>query len=228
MKIKGDLRTVGSGSARGLILEIILVLAACFSMAAGPAGDNDPNLKRLLEGNQRFVAGSPKHGNQSAARRAELLKGQAPFAVILTCSDSRVAPELIFDQGLGDLFVIRVAGNVLDNLGLGSIEYAVEHLRAPLLVVLGHSNCGAVAATVGGGHAPGHIHCVVNALEPAVTATRTQAGNIVDNAVRANVQAVVKQLQSAEPILRETIQAGKLKVAGARYDLESGAVEILP
>ena len=183
--------------------------------------------QRLKDGNQRYMAGTLAHPNQTRDRRTEVAKGQEPFAIILSCADSRVGPEVVFDQGLGDLFVVRVAGNIVDNVGLGSIEYAAEHLHTPLLVVLGHEKCGAVAAAVGGGHAPGHIHSIVKALEPAVASAKALGGDAVDNAVRANVQRVAKQLNQAGPILSELVKAGKLKVVGARYDLDTGLVELV-
>jgi carbonic anhydrase len=182
----------------------------------------------LIDGNARFTAGAAEHPRQSAVRRSELAQTQEPFAVILACADSRVAPEIVFDQGLGDLFVVRVAGNVLDNAALGSIEYAVEHLHASLIVVLGHERCGAVTAAVKGGHTPGHIHSFVQAIEPAVAETKGAPGDAVDNAVRANVRHVVQQLRRARPIVSEAVVAGKVSVAGARYDLDTGAVEFLP
>jgi carbonic anhydrase len=182
----------------------------------------------LLAGNQRFVGGRPEHPNQDAARRAQVAPQQAPFAVLFGCSDSRLAAEIIFDQGLGDLFVVRVAGNVIDDQGLGSMEYAVEHLHAPLIVVLGHSSCGAVKAAVSGEPAPGHIHALVKALKPAVESARGQPGDPVANAVNANIQRVVGQLKAAKPILAERIKAGTLKVVGGRYDLSTGTVELLP
>lgn len=211
-----------SGAAR------LLALIGAFITAASAADKPSDPLQRLVDGNQRFVAGQPEHPRQSPARRAELAESQAPFAVVLACADSRVAPEIVFDQGLGDLFVVRVAGNVIDNTALGSIEYAVEHLHAPLVVVLGHERCGAVTAAVKGGHADGHIHSIVQAIEPAVQAAKSGPGDAVDNTIRANVRRVTMQLQHAEPILAELVKAGKVKVVGGRYDLDTGAVEFAP
>lgn len=207
-------------------------LLACFGalVHAGVAADMpapDTALQRLLDGNARFVAGKPAHAHEDAARRAEIARGQAPFAIVLACADSRVAPEILFDQGLGDIFVVRVAGNVLDNVVLGSIEYAAEHIGSPLVVVLGHEKCGAVAATVAGGHAPGHVFSIVEALLPAVEQTKDRPGDAVDNAVRANVQLVVERLRASGPIVAELVEQQKLRIVGARYDLDTGAVEIL-
>ena len=187
----------------------------------------DQALQRLIEGNGRYVAGAPTHPDQTPQRRAELAKGQSPFAIVLTCSDSRVAPELFLDQGLGDLFVIRNAGNILDDHVIGSIEYAVEHLHVPLVLVVGHEKCGAVSAAVAGGEAPGHIRSVVEALEPAVEQAKNLPGDKVDNAVRANAQRAAEILTRVEPILKEAVSSGKLLVVPARYELATGRLEIL-
>lgn len=184
-------------------------------------------LEILLEGNERFAAGRAIHPRQDTARRAELLGGQKPFAVILCCSDSRVAPEIIFDQGLGDLFVIRTAGNVADTVALGSIEYAVEHLGSRLVVVLGHQKCGAVTAAVQSNTAPGHVDSIVKAILPAVAAAQGKAGDLVWNAAKENVKRVVAQISSSEPILSELVRAGTVQVIGAMYYLDSGKVELV-
>lgn len=206
---------------------VMMALAAFAGRASGELSQ-EQCLQKLKEGNLRYATNGATHPNSGLQRRAELEAKQQPFAVVLTCADSRVSPELLFDQGLGDLFVIRVAGNILDNPGLGSIEYAVEHLHASLVVVLGHQSCGAVKATLEGGHAPGHIHSLVSAIEPAVKASKGQSGDPLENAIRENVRSVVKQISRAEPILSEHNKAGKLKIVGARYDLQSGLVEFLP
>lgn len=195
-------------------------------MAGEPTADEV--VATLLAGNKRYAEELASHPHQTAIRRTEVAQGQHPRAAILACADSRVSPEIVFDQGLGDLFTVRVAGNILDAASLGSLEYAVEHLHTPVIVVLGHEKCGAVSAAVSGGHAPGHIHAVVEAIAPAVRETKGQAGDAVENAVCANVQAVVKQLQAAAPILAEHVRTGKLKVIGARYDLDTGKVDVLP
>jgi len=187
----------------------------------------DQALQRLVAGNERYVAGAATHPDQTAQRRAELAKGQFPFAIVLTCSDSRVVPELFLDQGLGDLFVIRNAGNILDDHVIGSMEYAVEHLHVPLVLVVGHEKCGAVSAAVAGGEAPGHIRSVVEALEPAVEQARNLPGDKVDNAVRANAARAAEILTRVQPILKEAASSGKLMVVPARYDLATGRLEIL-
>jgi len=218
---------IHSAPLRILALLVSSVLFSLPSVFAGDLPDGDQALQKLLAGNQRYVTNGMLHPDQSLERRAALTKGQEPFAIILTCADSRVSPELVFDQGLGDLFVLRNAGNVLDDQTIGSMEYAVEHLHTPLIVVMGHEKCGAVSAAVAGGEVPGHLRSVVEALEPAIEQTKGQAGDPVDNAVRANAQRVAGILTHVEPILGEAVKAGKLKVVAARYDLDSGQVEIL-
>ena len=187
----------------------------------------DSHLKKLLDGNKRYVTGNAEHPGQGEERRKEVTAGQKPFAVILGCSDSRIPPEIIFDQGLGDLFVIRVAGNIIDDVALGSIEYAVDHLNAELVVVLGHEKCGAVTASVQGGEAHGHIGSILLAIAPAVEKSKAMQGDKVDNAIKANVELVVSQIAGSKPILAEAVEAGKVKVVGAYYNIESGAVEVL-
>lgn len=152
--------------------------------------------------------------------------GQHPFAIVLGCADSRVPPEIIFDQGLGDLFVIRVAGNIVDDAILGSIEYAVEELGTPLVLVLGHEGCGAVAATIKHGEILGHISTLLNAIQPAVDTAKTESGDLLDNAVRANIKLVVDQLKSSLPVA-DFVKHDKLKVVGAQYNLKCGTVEMI-
>lgn len=210
-----------------LPLAIAAALAGCADRR--PLGGVAPEegLKRLLEGNQRYVAARALHPNETAECRTRVAGGQEPFAMVLGCSDSRVPPEVLFDQGLGDLFVVRTAGHVLDDAGLGSLEYAAEHLGVRLLLVLGHERCGAVGAAVKGGEAEGHLEYLVKAIAPAVEATRGTPGDAVDNAVRANVAQVAATLRSSKPLLRELAEDGRLKVVGARYDLDTGVVEVL-
>jgi carbonic anhydrase len=183
-------------------------------------------LDRLKEGNKRFVAGTSQNPRQSAAQRMALAKGQWPFAIVLGCADSRTSPDLVFDQGLGDLFIVRVAGNVANHEGLGSIEYAVQHLGSRLIVVLGHESCGAVKAAKAeaSGHLSPHLDSLLKAIKPAVNAT---AGGDLETAVRANVQLVVSQIRS-NPELKKLFKAGTIKVVGAYYDLDSGVVSYLP
>jgi len=181
-------------------------------------------LKELLDGNKRYTSGIYSNAHLSMQRRIEVVRAQHPIAVVLGCSDSRVLPEIVFNQGIGDLFVIRTAGNIVDAIALGSIEYAIEHLHAPLIVVLGHEACGAVTAAVKGGEAPGHIADVVKAIQPAVDKTRGKPGNAIDNAVRANIESVMAQLKR-ELIWQEVKYP--LKIVGAYYALESGVVTVI-
>ena len=185
-------------------------------------------LAELTAGNAHHVAHRYQHPHETLERQRELASGQSPHAEILSCADSRVPPELIFDQGLGDLFIIRVAGNVVSDTELGSLEYGAEHLHVPLLVVLGHQHCGAVTAAVEGGEAEGHIAALVNLLRPAVEKTQGMPGDHVENAVKANVEMVVKQLRSSTPVLAKLVSEGKLKVVGAVYSLDTGKVTWLP
>jgi carbonic anhydrase len=184
-------------------------------------------VQKLMEGNLRFVSGNLAHPDQSAQRRAEVISAQYPFAVIVSCSDSRVPPEIIFDQGIGDIFVVRTAGQVIDNVTLGSIEYAIEHLNVPLVVVLGHDSCGAVKAAVAGGEAPGHIGSLVDAISPAVKKARAMNGDLLNNSIDINIQNIVINLILSQPILSKAINGGKLKIVGARYALNSGAVKMI-
>src|SRR5207248_488537 len=165
---------------------------------------------------------------QAAKRRAELTKSQHPFAIIVSCSDSRVPPEIVFDQGLGNLFVLRVAGNVIDDHSLGSIEYAVDHLAVRLIVVLGHQRCGAVKAAketiAAKGEAPAHIQSLVAAIKPAVEST---LNGDLDATIKANVKDVVDALGSSTPILKGKVDAGDVQVIGGYYSLDTGAVTFL-
>jgi len=184
----------------------------------------DQALRELVAGNQRYFVAKVAHPRQTLERRREVAHGQHPFAAILGCSDSRVPPEILFDQGLGDLFVVRVAGNVVDDVVLGSLEYAVDHLAVPLVVVLGHGKCGAVTAAVSGGGAHGHVGSVLAALRPAVERTAGRTGDAVQNAVRANVDLGLEHLRTASTLLAGRERAGTLKLAGALYDVDAGTV----
>ncbi len=181
-------------------------------------------LKRLRTGNDRYVSGRLRHPKQSPERRIELQGGQNPFAVVLGCSDSRVPPEIIFDAGIGDIFTIRVAGNVPDDIVTGSIEYAVAHLGTRLVVVLGHSGCGAVTATVKEGTPEGHIGAITDAIMPAVDAARGLDGDLLDNSIRLNVERTVELLKGTGPVIREYHDRGKVLITGALYDWNTGVV----
>ena len=189
-------------------------------------GQNN-TIKKLLEGNQRYITGGALHPNQSFEHRLKLAEGQKPIAAILTCADSRVSPEIIFDQGLGDLFVLRVAGNVINDLFVGSLEYAVEHLNVSLLMVLGHSECGAVDATVKGGQPPGHINSLVQAIKPALDRLKKQSPDWVNIVAKENVKIGVERLRISDPILTARYEEGDIDIIGAFYDLKSGKVGLI-
>jgi carbonic anhydrase len=180
--------------------------------------------QELLAGNRRYVAGASLHPHQSADRRAEVAHAQHPFAVVIGCSDSRVPPELIFDCGLGDLFVIRTAGHALDEMAYASAQYAIEHLGAPLIVVLGHTHCGAVKSVVDGAQTSAYLSLLVERLRPAVTAASRMPGNLLDNAVLENVRQTVTRLATTIPYPSDLSAKGLLTIIGAHYDLESGLV----
>ncbi len=197
--------------------------------------DPDSAMRRLVEGNARFVHDLDNTTPRSFSRRGELAKGQHPFAIVLSCADSRVPPELVFDQELGDLFVVRVAGNTSDDLTLGSMEYAVEHLGSKLIVVMGHTKCGAVKAAVetsqagkSGSDLPGHLPAVVTQIMPAVEETKGESGDALKNAVIRNVQRTVFALRNAEPTIKDFIATKGLRVVGAVYDIETGEVDFVP
>jgi carbonic anhydrase len=210
----------------------VLVLAVMFATSfAGEGHDGispDKAIEMLKAGNARHVSGHPTHPHESAARLHEIAQGQKPFAIILGCADSRVPPELVFDAGLGDLFDVRVAGNIVDDAVIGSIEYAVEHLGTTLIVVLGHERCGAVQAAYDGGEAAGHLGTLVEHLKSAVEKAKKQPGDGVDNAVRINATQVAEELRNSKPILSKAVAEGKIKIVAARYDLDDGKVQILP
>lgn len=186
----------------------------------------DKALAVLAEGNARYVVHKETHPDLSLERRHELIQGQHPYAIIVGCADSRVPPELVFDAGLGDLFVIREAGNVMDNVVLGSVEYAVEHLGVKLVVVLGHESCGAVTAAVKHTR-EAHITSIMKAIQPAVAASKSQPGDAVHNCVLANARMVAKQIRDSKPILAKSIAHDGVKVVAAIYEIESGKVVML-
>lgn len=189
-------------------------------------------LTTLLEGNERWMRGELAHPRQTVERRLEVAGHQEPFAVIFSCIDSRVPPEIIFDCGLGDLFVVRTGGEALDDMVvLGSPEFGPSgYASARLILVLGHQRCGAITAAIDsiqtGVPAPGHITAIVDALRPAYDAAVTQPGDLVENMVRAQVQLTVTALRS-DPLLAKLVSDDGLMIVGARYDLESGAVNLI-
>lgn len=182
----------------------------------------------LLEGNQRYIANKAQHPHASAADRDELVQEQHPFAVVLGCSDSRVPPTLIFDQGLGDLFVIRVAGNILSESVVASIEYAVAYLHTPLVVVLGHSGCGAVTAALSHQILAGHIGHLVTEIRIGLGGVDPLEMEDVDTAVRLNTRSVAQQLALSQPILAPRVADKSLKIVPTVYELDSGLVHLVP
>jgi len=212
-----------------LVKKSIPALALLALGAIHASAGESPALEKLAEGNRRYVGGRALHPRQDEVRRAEVAAGQKPFAVVVGCSDSRTPPEILFDQGLGDLFVTRLAGNVADDAALGSIEFAVAKLGARVVVVLGHEKCGAVTAAVDtvntGSVPPAHLASFVDAIRPAAESVKGQPGDPVDNAVRANVKGIVEKLKASNPVLAPLVQSGELEIVGARYDLDSGKVE---
>lgn len=184
------------------------------------------SLRKLICGNMRYVTERYAYVDIGRDRRRELAEGQYPFAAILGCSDSRVPPEIVFDQGIGDLFVVRTAGQTVDRMALGSIEYAVEHLGVRLIVVLGHQDCGAVQAAVANDPQPGQIAAVVKAIQPAVQVAKTQYGNLMSNAIIDNIYLSMDKL-AASPILQRAVATAGLKIVGALYCIKNGKVAFL-
>jgi carbonic anhydrase len=210
---------------KSLFVVLIVLAFVGFSGAQDAAPPTvDGALKLLKEGNARFTAGKQTAKNIGAKARAALAKGQHPFAVILTCADSRVAPELVFDQGLGDLFVLRVAGNIADPFVLGSIEYAVEHLHTPLIVVLGHESCGAVAAALTKESFPGNLGKLIKEVHVGKDLPMDRAAAL-PAAVKNNVLFHAAQLTQRSDVLKEEAAKKKVKIVSGVYRLESGNVE---
>ena len=225
--------------ALGLITLFALVLTATAQQTATTpkppathhakahqAASADQIWAGLMEGNKRFVAGKPK-ARELVSLRKSLATGQHPHVAVLACSDSRVAPELVFDQNLGDLFVVRSAGNIADAIGVGSLEYAVEHLGTSVLVVLGHTKCGAVTAACSGEKMPtSNLQAIVDKISPAVAqASQSVKGNeLVESAIKENVHQSAKDVLASSDVLRHFVDDGKLKVFEAEYDIDSGEV----
>lgn len=186
----------------------------------------DQALQRLVEGNQRFVANKRQNPNQSLTRLEEVAQEQSPFASILGCADSRVPAEIVFDQGLGDLFVCRVAGNVATPEEIGSLEFGSAVLGTKVILVLGHERCGAVGATLKGAQVPGQIASLLDAIQPAVAQANGQTGDRLENTCKANVLLQIDRLK-ASPVLSQLIQNNNLKIVGGYYDLDTGIITLL-
>ena len=215
---------------RSTMIRALVVAALCSAVAT--AQDKAPSaaavLRELKAGNDHHVSKRYQHPHQTAARQRELASSQHPNAIVLSCADSRVVPEIILDQGLGDLFDVRVAGNIASDTELASIEYAAAHLHSPLLVVMGHQKCGAVTAATESGEAEGHLPSLLNLIRPAVERAKGQPGDLIDNAVRINVESVVQQIRGSAPVLAPLVNRGQLTVVGAVYSLDTGRVAWLP
>ena len=207
-----------------------VILLATFALSswalaaehAVPSVPADEALNRLKAGNERFADSKISSGKPVAERRVATAKAQHPFAIIVGCADSRTSPEIIFDQNIGDLFVVRTAGNLVDDFALGSIEYAVEHLGSRLIVVLGHERCGAVQAALAGGSAPGHIEALVQAIQPAVAASKGKAGDPLTNAVHENDAEVAAKIRKRAELGE---LASQVRIVEGYYDLDTGKVE---
>ncbi len=196
------------------------------AIAAGEPTTPDETIKALLEGNKRFVQRKRTNPRQDTARLAEVAATQKPSAAILSCADSRVPSEIIFDQGFGDLFVCRVAGNVATPEEIGSLEFGTLILGAKVIMVMGHERCGAVAATIKGTQVPGQIGSLLDAIKPAVARAQGQPGDRVENVCKANVLVQIEKLKSS-PVLAQLIQEKKLKIIGSYYDLDTNRVTLV-
>jgi carbonic anhydrase len=223
------------------LLIVLAITSSSFSFAQQPAPAAQPSAHAtpaqplpsadkvwadLVDGNKRFVSGKTR-AYSVVPLRAKLASGQQPNVIVLSCSDSRVAPELVFDQSLGDIFTVRTAGNVADPVALGSIEYAVDHIHSPLLVVMGHQKCGAVAAACSGDKMPSaNLQAIVDKIDPAVSLAKTHAksDDLIESTVKENVHQSAKDLLANSAIIRDAVKSGKLTVVEAEYELGSGEV----
>ncbi|AFL83431.1 carbonic anhydrase [Belliella baltica DSM 15883] len=215
----------------------ILITFSCKSEQSDQHLENVPKenlLNVLLEGNERFSEDHPIHPDQTLDRLRDLSQGQHPVAAVVSCSDSRVPPELIFDQGLGDLFVIRNAGNIVADYEIGSVEYAIEHLEVPLVIILGHTKCGAIGAFVEHEHEPSHhysdyIQKIIDFIDAEEEEQVLQRGTVdfYEKAIEANVLHGIHELKNKVPLVNKLIGAKKLRIVGAIYDVETGRVKVL-
>lgn len=220
-----NLLKLGSGAVGAAILTAGLGKGAHWAQTqpATSQGDMAPEqaLQELLDGNKRFVENKRKNPNQTMTRIQEVAKGQKPFASILSCSDSRVPAEIIFDQGFGDLFVVRNAGNIATPEEIGSLEFGTLVLKTKVLMVIGHKNCGAVQATIDGKAVPGQIASIIDVIKPAIKPNQS-----LEESVISNVKLVITRLE-ASPVISELIKDKKLTVAGAYYDLDTGRIRVV-
>ncbi|MBC6433739.1 carbonic anhydrase [Nostoc sp. HG1] len=205
------------------------LLAAEKKAPVAPAEDEitpDKALQELLDGNDRFVKSKRRNGNQTHSRLLEVAKSQKPFASILGCADSRVPSEIVFDQGLGDLFVCRIAGNIATTQQIGSLEFGSLVLGSKVIMVVGHERCGAVDAAIKGAQVPGRIGSLLEAIKPSVESSKGKPGDKLENACKANILAQVEELKSSS-VLSELIKAEKLKIVGGYYDLDTGIISLV-
>jgi carbonic anhydrase len=218
-----------------LVLGIITATGGAFALAAssGVGVSADEALKRLMDGNKRYAEGKMTACQQTTKEtRDALSKGQNPYAIILSCSDSRVPPEIIFDKTFGEIFVVRVAGNVPDPIVLGSIEYAAEHIGSPLIMILGHERCGAVIATVDArGKPEGNIGAIIKTITPAVKKAKQEKKEnskeeLVEKAIDYNIHLAAGNIIKQSPIIKHLVKAGKVKIVKAKYDLDEGKVTL--
>nr|WP_223911756.1 carbonic anhydrase [Geobacter sp. AOG1] len=221
---------------RTVVMLCAGVVLAAWSAAAVASGGGagisaDEAWQKLVDGNKRYLESKMGACTESTpSAREALTKGQKPYAIILSCSDSRVPPEIIFDKSMGEIFVIRVAGNVPDPIVLGSIEYAAEHLGSPLIVVLGHERCGAVTAAVDAkGKPEGNIGAIIKEIAPAVKQARKEAAGkekaeLVETAIDDNIRLVAATIPKKSPVIRHMLKEGKVKIVTAKYDLDDGKV----
>lgn len=215
-----------------VMLSLLLLVALSFASEKNPTMSADQVIQKLKEGNQRFVDNERDYPNQDAKRLQEISKGQNPFATVITCSDSRVPPEHLFDAGLGDLFTIRVAGNVSGIHELGSIEYGVDHLNTPVLLVLGHSHCGAVSAVVNKAEVHGNIPALLSPIVPVAKHVKSKHQHadqvtLIEKTIEANVWNTIENILRNSSSTREHVKAGKCRIVGGIYHLENGKVEWL-
>lgn len=217
------------------ILSLALLTGACFLLLTNtrckpvaPVKATTP-LEQFLEGNKRFASMHPVHPHETKQRVAEIATGQHPKVAVICCSDSRVPPELIFDQGLGDMFVVRTAGNLMGGLEIGSIEYAVEHLGVEYILVMGHKDCGAIKAFIEGGEVPGHINDIIQTIkaEQEISQIPMTDKQLINDYIRANILHGLHQLKQQSVIINDKVRSRQLQLVGACYDLDKGLVEII-
>ena len=222
-----------------ILVALLLVALAIGTTACSPKSKSngadyeveleeaEQALEKLLAGNEKYLAESIKPNVRASLRKDLATNGQHPYAIVITCSDSRVPAELIFDSSLGDIFVIRTAGNVVSDFEIGSVEYGTEHLGSPLILVLGHTNCGAVTAATEGGEAGGKIQAIVDEIEPSVQKAKDAgAKDVLSKAIEFNVMNSINKISSSE-IIKELMEEGKVEVVGGVYDINTGAITII-